>query len=402
MIRGWDQAAISASRALVCGRGWSGCYTVWALASLGVGETIWMGRPDPATEAFSEFLTGDFAGGLGANILDYPLEPRRPEELDWVLAGQAVRMIIQCSGRAAAGALAEAAARMDAAYLDVSCVARDFAGEASLVEACAPVPSMLAAALAADEFRHLANPLYDDGGREFGNATLPVAARARAGRALLVGVGGIGAYCAALLAAARVPLTLVDCDVVEHSNLNRQGLFTAEDANARAPKAGAAAARLARLFPGQSIAALAERIGPGSEARVRSAAASAIVSAVDNAATRLALSALGARLGIPVVQAGTDVFSADCFVQTPGGAPLDEQMHGALSAAAGSERPRAGGGCAASPSYVAPGMVAGAFAAARALSVLAGAGALPSLHWRSGSLPCERREIRDEFAMQAE
>jgi len=42
--------------------------------------------------------------------------------------------------------------------------------------------------------------------------------------------------------------------------------------------------------------------------------------------------------------------------------------------------------------------VAGAFAAARAMAVLAGAAGLPSLHWRSGILPRERREIRDEFA----
>ena len=45
-IAGWDQARIERARVLVCGRGWVGTFTVWGLASLGVGEILWVGRPD--------------------------------------------------------------------------------------------------------------------------------------------------------------------------------------------------------------------------------------------------------------------------------------------------------------------------------------------------------------------
>ena len=395
IIAGWEQDAIGAARVLVYGRDWPGCFAVWALSSLGVLEVLWLGEPG-RTESFGAFLARDHAPGLNTLLCEYPLEPRRPEELAWIVNQAPPRVIIACSDGPARDLLAQTAAAQGIPFLDVSCAAYGSGSGRN-----DPAPAMMAAALAADEFRQIVNPLPALSEREFGAFSLASARVDRPGQVLLAGAGGIGVYCAVLLAAVGVPLALVDADYVELTNLNRQGLFTVRDATLARPKAEAAAERLRGLFPRCPILSEVVRVDAQWGHTLKHLAPTAIVSAVDNAATRLVLGGMGERLGVPVVQAGTDVFSADCFVQEATGPSLDVQMRGALSDAARSEGARSGGGCAANPSYVVPGMVAGAFAAARTLAVLSGAGGLPSLHWRSGVLPRERREIHDEFASAA-
>jgi molybdopterin/thiamine biosynthesis adenylyltransferase len=69
--------------------------------------------------------------------------------------------------------------------------------------------------------------------------------RIRAAEVAIVGVGALGSVLAEMMARAGVGrLTLVDRDYVEASNLQRQSLFTEEDAERGLPKAVAAAARL--------------------------------------------------------------------------------------------------------------------------------------------------------------
>jgi adenylyltransferase/sulfurtransferase len=73
-------------------------------------------------------------------------------------------------------------------------------------------------------------------------------ARIRAARVLLLGCGGLGAESANLLARAGVGfLRLVDRDVVELSNLQRQALFDEKDVKEGLPKAVAAARRIAEV-----------------------------------------------------------------------------------------------------------------------------------------------------------
>lgn len=73
-------------------------------------------------------------------------------------------------------------------------------------------------------------------------------ARIRAARVLLLGCGGLGAETANLLARAGVGfLRLVDRDVVELSNLQRQALFDENDVKEGLPKAVAAARRIAEV-----------------------------------------------------------------------------------------------------------------------------------------------------------
>ena len=73
-------------------------------------------------------------------------------------------------------------------------------------------------------------------------------ARIRAARVLLTGCGGLGAEAASLLARAGVGcLRIVDRDVVELTNLQRQALFDESDVRGCAPKAVAAARHLAAI-----------------------------------------------------------------------------------------------------------------------------------------------------------
>jgi molybdopterin-synthase adenylyltransferase len=397
IITGWQQDAIGQAKALVYGRDWAGSFLVWALSSLGVLELEWLGAAVPHTDAFAEFLVNDHAPSQGVSLSVYPYEPECPDDFEWILAGQSLSIIFSCSDGVGRGLLAAAASTRRISFLNVHCsVGETVNGETH------PIPAMMGAALATDEFRQMINPLPGLSDRELGAANVTSVENARAGRVLVAGVGGIGVYVAALLASCGVPLVLIDGDVVELTNLNRQGLFTAADAATRRPKAEAAADRLRHLFPGSQVDTKTLWLDENAVGFIRGLAPAAIVSAVDNAATRLLLSWLGTVLGTPVVQAGTDVFSADCFVQHPGGPTLDEQMRGALRRAASAESVRRSGGCAANPSYVVPGMLAGALVAARVLAVMGGSRALPSLHWRSGTLPSERREICDEFALTSE
>lgn len=70
--------------------------------------------------------------------------------------------------------------------------------------------------------------------------------RLQKARVTIVGIGGLGTVAACYLARAGVGrLELVDRDVVEESNLNRQLLFAEDDVNR--PKAAAAAERLKKM-----------------------------------------------------------------------------------------------------------------------------------------------------------
>src|SRR3954470_1877104 len=74
------------------------------------------------------------------------------------------------------------------------------------------------------------------------------AARLAAARVLLIGCGALGSVIAEQLARAGVGfLRIVDRDIVELTNLQRQVLFEESDATNALPKAIAAANRLGRV-----------------------------------------------------------------------------------------------------------------------------------------------------------
>lgn len=121
-------------------------------------------------------------------------------------------------------------------------------------------------------------------------------------RVAVVGVGALGCVAADLLARAGVGhLRLVDRDVVELVNLQRQTLYTEEDLDR--PKAEAAAERLARVNSDIEIAAVAKDV----HARTAQAVlreTDLVVDGTDNLETRYLLNEAALDGGIPFVYGG--------------------------------------------------------------------------------------------------
>ena len=120
---------------------------------------------------------------------------------------------------------------------------------------------------------------------------------------VFVGVGAVGAAAAEeALRAGVARLTLIDRDVVEPSNLTRQFLFDADDAARIAPKAEAAAARLAEIDPSIPVRAVVDDLS-AANARPLLAGHDVVFDASDNFETRLLVSDSARALGLPSVYA---------------------------------------------------------------------------------------------------
>ncbi|MCR9246774.1 MAG: ThiF family adenylyltransferase [bacterium] len=127
-------------------------------------------------------------------------------------------------------------------------------------------------------------------------------------KVLIVGVGALGTHTAEALGRAGVgQLLLVDRDIVELSNLQRQHLFEEGDATNGTPKAVAAAARLARLNSGCEVqphvadcsAAFLDETFPSDAAKP-----DLVLDGTDNFPTRYLLNDWCARHDVPWIYAG--------------------------------------------------------------------------------------------------
>ena len=123
--------------------------------------------------------------------------------------------------------------------------------------------------------------------------------RLRAAQVAVVGVGALGSAVAELLARAGVGrLRLIDRDVVELSNLQRQALYDQADADAGRPKAHAAAAHLAAIDAGIAVEPIAGELNTASAARLL-ADCDVVVDGLDNFPARHVLNETCCRAGIP-------------------------------------------------------------------------------------------------------
>ena len=124
---------------------------------------------------------------------------------------------------------------------------------------------------------------------------------------VLIGCGGIGSPALQYLAAAGIGrLTLVDDDVVDASNLQRQTIFTEADIGRR--KAEAAAEWVARFDPQIEARAVVIRVGDDNAARVLGGGATVVLDGCDNFATRLTVSDTCVALGLPLTSAAVGRF----------------------------------------------------------------------------------------------
>lgn len=144
-----------------------------------------------------------------------------------------------------------------------------------------------------------------------------------ASRVLLVGLGALGSCLADTLTRAGVgELILVDRDIVELSNLQRQVLYDEADARAGRPKAEAAAARLAGVNSEVRLHPLCEDFTPETfEAIDGAASLDLILDGTDNFATRYLLNDLAMRHGIPWIYGGVVSTHGTAMVILPGRTP---------------------------------------------------------------------------------
>jgi molybdopterin/thiamine biosynthesis adenylyltransferase len=131
-------------------------------------------------------------------------------------------------------------------------------------------------------------------------------ARLAAARVVVLGAGGLGFPVLTYLGAAGLgAITIVDRDVVERSNLNRQCLFT--EADLGRPKAATAALRLAALNSTVRWEPVQEALDEALAARLL-AGADLAFDCADNWEARGALAAAAWRAGVPLLHGAVAAF----------------------------------------------------------------------------------------------
>ena len=129
--------------------------------------------------------------------------------------------------------------------------------------------------------------------------------RLGAARVLLVGCGALGSVLAEQLVRAGVGhLRIVDRDVVELTNLQRQVLFDEADAREGKPKAVAAAERLGRINSQVRVEGVIADFGPQNAEDLRmleSGPAALLLDGTDNVQTRYLINDLAVKRGLPWV-----------------------------------------------------------------------------------------------------
>jgi len=155
------------------------------------------------------------------------------------------------------------------------------------------------------------NEYYQENGRRYHRQMLLPAIGEDGQRAigtahvLIAGCGALGCGVADALARAGIGrLTIVDRDIVESTNLQRQILYCERDADEGMPKAEAARRRLAEVNSEVKVRAFVDDINPGNIERFLEDEIDVIVDGLDNFETRYLLNDASVRFGIPYVYGG--------------------------------------------------------------------------------------------------
>lgn len=156
--------------------------------------------------------------------------------------------------------------------------------------------------------RHLQLPGFGVNGQQ----------KLRQSRVLIIGIGGLGAPLSLYLAAAGVgELCLIDGDVVDLSNLQRQVLFSVSDIGQN--KASAGVARLLALNPEVQFNAIGEHLNEHNAHELIDSA-DLIIDCSDNFDTRYQINHYCTALKKTWIYASLHQFSGQCAVFGPGGA----------------------------------------------------------------------------------
>lgn len=139
---------------------------------------------------------------------------------------------------------------------------------------------------------------------EFGPASIDKVAAAHV---MIIGMGALGCPAADLLARAGIgTLSLVDRDIVELTNLQRQTLYDERDAAEAMPKAEAAARRLRSVNSIIRIHAMVEDFSPSEAEHMVTPhpRPTVLLDCTDNFETRYLINDVAVKLGTPLVYGG--------------------------------------------------------------------------------------------------
>ncbi|GGD40667.1 molybdopterin biosynthesis protein MoeZ [Microbacterium faecale] len=146
--------------------------------------------------------------------------------------------------------------------------------------------------------------------------------RLAAAHVAIVGAGGLGSPAVLALAAAGIGrITIIDDDVVEASNLQRQVLHRMSDLGSAKTASAVRAAR--DLAPECDVTEIRERVTPENAERLLSGA-DVVLDGTDTLATREAVASACERLGVPLVWGVVQEFQAQVTVfwsKPPAGVP---------------------------------------------------------------------------------
>lgn len=154
--------------------------------------------------------------------------------------------------------------------------------------------------------RHLLIPQVGEGGQS----------KLLRARVLLVGVGGLGSPIALYLAAAGVgTLGLIDDDVVDRSNLQRQIVHT--DDRIGVAKVESAKRSLEALNPDVKVEAFRARLDQHNAEEIMRQGWDVIVDGGDNFATRYLVNDIAVKLGLPIVHGSIHRFDGQVTTFIP-------------------------------------------------------------------------------------
>lgn len=144
--------------------------------------------------------------------------------------------------------------------------------------------------------------------------------RLRAASVLVVGAGGLGAPVLNYLAAAGIgSITIIDDDVVETSNLQRQVIHRRVDVGRQ--KVDSAAAALRRLDPDLNVTTFEDRLSPDNALELF-AAHDVVLDGADNFATRYLSNDAAELTGTPLVWGTIFRFAGQVSTFVPGHGPM--------------------------------------------------------------------------------
>jgi molybdopterin/thiamine biosynthesis adenylyltransferase len=134
-------------------------------------------------------------------------------------------------------------------------------------------------------------------------------------RVVVIGLGGLGGQIVLLLARIGLGhLVVVDCDVFDETNLNRQAL-SSTDAIGK-PKSEVAAATVTSINPGVEVTSIQARIEAATVATILGGS-DVVVDALDNIPDRMLLGEAAKDLGIPLVHGAIAGFEGQLMTVFP-------------------------------------------------------------------------------------